>query len=199
MAPSNRSRYSSYFDRVSAHHILGHQEALRHMAPQANVSQKDSMFSRDPAGLSQSFLSKLYRIVPGRRKRSSSTFRLLPSRQPPSSLFIYQAHDSPFLYLLREVRDLVYHYYWTLHPHLSISRAQTMNPFFMRLYYEGRNSVDNPDTRPIYRIMPQVKAKICCPSLVLSSKQMLYEALKQYYANTWTATCHCGASALQSA
>jgi hypothetical protein len=161
------------------------------MALQTSLNHKDSMSSEYPAGLPRRFSRKLLRVVPRRLKRSSGSFRLLPPRQPPTPPAFYHTQDSPFLNLPREIRDLIYHHYWTLHPHLSASRAQALNAFSMRLHYEGRNSADNPDTRPIYWNMPRVKEKTSCPSLGLSSKQILYEALEQYERRAewyWSAT-----------
>jgi hypothetical protein len=129
------------------------------------------MFPEHPILLLTQFLKKILGI----RKRS---FRLIPPRQPPSHPLVYQTQDSPFFNLPREVRDLIYHHYWTEHACLSASRVSDTNPSCMRPHYEGRNAQDDPKIRkPSFRWQSY---RMCCPSLLLVSKQVIHEALEQY-------------------
>jgi hypothetical protein len=76
------------------------------------------------------------------RNRKPS-FRRIPPRPPPSRPSSFQLQDCAFFNLPREVRDLIYRHYWTLHPRLSASREHLANPLSMRLHYDGRESADN--------------------------------------------------------
>ncbi|OAL54764.1 hypothetical protein IQ07DRAFT_276446 [Pyrenochaeta sp. DS3sAY3a] len=104
----------------------------------------------------------------------AATHSLRPAPLPQRNLI---PMTIPFFHLPREVRDMIYDYYWTSHPGLKPSWTP-FAPLLLQLRYQGTYAMD--DDTPGCTTQDKDSQPAAYPTWLLASKQLLREALAQF-------------------